>query len=283
MKDVKDKVAVISGGASGIGHAMGRAFVGAGMKVVLADIDAARVKAAAAELDASGKSVIGLHLDVTDRAGWERVADATEAAFGAIHMVCNNAGIAVIGWSTEEIPPELWDRQIGINLTGVFNGAHCMIPRIRKHGQGGHIVNTASISGLRARANHPAYIASKHAVVGLSDSLRIELADARIGVSVLCPGSVRSNLHNTSEAVRQGMGGDKPPHPEIAGTAESFAQDVIWFGQRVLQAVMDDEFFVISHPEYRDLVSGRHAELMAAFDRADAIAKAIGYTPNKPR
>jgi NAD(P)-dependent dehydrogenase (short-subunit alcohol dehydrogenase family) len=283
MKEVKGKVAVISGGASGIGHAMARAFVGAGMKVVVADIDGARVAAAAKELDAGGVNALGLQLDVTDRAGWESVADAAEKKFGAIHMVCNNAGIAVIGWSTEEIPPELWDRQIGINLTGVFNGAHCMIPRIKKHGQGGHIVNTASISGLRARANHPAYIASKHAVVGLSDALRQELASDRIGVSVLCPGSIGTNLHNTSEAVRQGMGGDKPPHPERAGTAEPFAQDVVWYGKRVLQAVQDDEFFVLSHPEYRELVTGRHHELMAAFDRADAIARAIGYTPNRPR
>lgn len=282
MKEVKGKVAFITGGASGIGHAMARAFVGAGMKVAIADIDGDAVAAAATALDKSGERVLGLKLDVTDRAGWERSADQAEQKFGAIHMVCNNAGIAVIGWSTEEIPPELWDRQIGINLTGVFNGAHCMIPRIKKHGQGGHIVNTASISGLRARPNHPAYIASKHAVVGLSDALRQELANDNIGVSVLCPGSVGTNLAVTSENVRQGIGG-KVPHPERAGTAEPFAQDVTWYGQRVLQAVQDNEFFVLSHPEYRDMVAGRHNELMAAFDKADAIAKAIGYTPNRPR
>lgn len=283
MKDTQGKVGFITGGGSGIGHAMARAFVAAGMKVVIADIDGDRVAAAAKDIDPSGAKVMDLKLDVTDRAGWERAADQTEKKFGAIHVVCNNAGIAVIGWSTAEIPVELWDRQIGINLTGVFNGAHFMIPRIKKHGQGGHIVNTASISGLRARPNHPAYIASKHAVVGLSDALRQELADDDIGVSVLCPGSVGTNLHNTSESVRQGMGGDKPPHPERAGTAEPFAQDVNWYGRRVLQAVQDNEFFVLSHPEYRDLVSGRHVELMAAFDRADAIAKEIGYQPNRPR
>ena len=283
MKDVKGKVAFITGGASGIGHAMARAFVAAGMKVAIADIDAERLRPAAAELDANGTNVLAITLDVTDRDGWERAADETEKTFGAIHMVCNNAGIEAIGWTVEEIPPQLWDRQIGINLTGVFNGAHCIIPRIKKHGQGGHIVNTASISGLRARGGHPAYIAAKHAVVGLSDALRVELANDKIGVSVLCPGSVGTRLHETSKAVRSGVNSLVPPRPEVAGTAEPFAQDVIWYGRRVLQAVQEDEFFVLSHPEYRDMVRGRNAELMAAFDRADAIGKAIGYTPNRPR
>ncbi|MBM3346489.1 MAG: SDR family NAD(P)-dependent oxidoreductase [Betaproteobacteria bacterium] len=283
MKEVSGKVAFITGGASGIGHAMARAFVNAGMKVAIADIDAERLGPAATELDATGDNVLLVRLDVTDRDGWQRAADKTEQKFGAIHVVCNNAGIEAIGWTVEEIPVALWDRQIGINLTGVFNGAHYMIPRIKKHGQGGHIINTASISGLRARARHPAYIAAKHAVVGLSDALRAELAKDNIGVSVLCPGAVGTRLHLTSKVVRGGVGSVTPPHQEVVGTAEPSAQDVNWYGQRVLQALRDNEFFVLSHPEYRDLVTGRHNELLAAFERAETIAKAIGYTPNRPR
>lgn len=282
MQEVKGKTAFVTGGASGIGYAMAAAFAEAGMKVAIADIDEAKLGASAEELKRLGTSVCACVLDVTDRDAWERAAQRAEQALGAVHVLCNNAGISAIGWNVDEMPPALWDRQIGINLTGAFNGSRCFIPRIKAHGAGGHIVNTASISGLRARGGHAAYIASKHAIVGFSDALRIELKRHGIGVSVLCPGSVKSNLAQTSQPIRALAGALVPPHPEKANTEDPNALDTAWYGRRVLRAVMHNEFFVLSHPEYRDLVCERFTELNAAFDVAERLAAEANYTPQAP-
>jgi 2-hydroxycyclohexanecarboxyl-CoA dehydrogenase len=266
---VVPRVALITGGGGGIGLAIARALAAAGTAVALADIDPEAAAEAAETLRAEGARVEPHELDVVDRSGWEQVCDTVEAGLGEIDVLVNNAGIEAIGWTVEEMPPELWDLQIAINLTGAFNGSHCVIPRLRRHGRGGHLVNMASMSGLGAhRPDHAGYVAAKHAIVGFSDSLRHELAPHDIGVSVVCPGPIATRLSQTSEAVRGDRFGDAGGFAgrggEFAGAPPSLV------GDAVLEAIVKQRFFVVTHPEMRERAIGRFAELTAAFDGLDA-------------
>jgi NAD(P)-dependent dehydrogenase (short-subunit alcohol dehydrogenase family) len=262
-------VALITGGAGGIGLAIARAFASSGTAVALADVDAEAGAAAAATLGAEGARVESHELDVVDRLGWERVCDRVESGLGEIDVLVNNAGIEAIGWTVEEMPPDLWDLQIAINLTGAFNGSHCVIPRLRRHGRGGHLINMASLSGLGAhRPDHAGYVAAKHAIVGLSDSLRHELAPQGIGVSVVCPGPIATRLSQNSEAVRGARLGD--PGGLAAGGGELTGLPPSLVGEAVVEAVREKHFFVVTHPETRERATGRFAELDAAFERLGA-------------
>jgi NAD(P)-dependent dehydrogenase (short-subunit alcohol dehydrogenase family) len=267
--DVRGKVAFITGAASGIGLGMAHAFAGAGMKVAMADIDAEGLETAAADLRASGASVLALPLDVTDRPGWASAADRAEADLGPVQLLCNNAGVSALGMKIETIEPSLWDKVVDINLGSVFNGVHTFAARLRAAG-GGHVVNTASLAGLSATASGiGAYAATKFAVVGLSEVLRAELAPDGIGVSVLCPGPVRSRLWRTSRHIRGLPDTDVPPPESLLGSASPDGLDPFVLGRRVLDAVQANEFYVITHAEPRAGVVLRHEQIMAAFDRAE--------------
>ncbi len=210
MEMLAGKTALITGGASGIGLGMARAFVQAGLQVAIADINAAALEAATAALPGLGAAV---KLDVTLSAEWEHALDTVEAALGPVEILCNNAGVGQGRFAdgreitVAEMPEPLWRMVLEINVTGTFLGARTVLPRMLARRQWGHIVNTASTGGLMAPAGIAAYCASKFAVVGLSESLRAELAPAGIGVSVLCPGGVRSNLFASSVAVRAAVPG----------------------------------------------------------------------------
>jgi len=188
----EDKVAFVTGGASGIGLGIVKAFLGAGMRVVIADISDRHLDGTREEFE--GDEVVHIiKLDVTDRAAMKAAAEETVARFGAVHVLVNNAGVGVLG------PIELagyddWDWSMGVNLGGVFNGIHEFLPKLLEHGDGGHIVNTASKAALIPIPNCSFYCAAKAALVGLSESLRGELGPKGIGVSVFCPGPVRSNI-----------------------------------------------------------------------------------------
>jgi NAD(P)-dependent dehydrogenase (short-subunit alcohol dehydrogenase family) len=189
MRDLQGKTAFITGGASGIGLGMAKVFLEAGMNVAIADIREDHREAARAELTDAGllDRACLLELDVTDRAGFVRAADEAEATFGRLHVLCNNAGIGILkSIATAEYAD--WDWAVDVNLNGVFNGVHTILPRIRAHGEGGHIVNTASMAGIVQYSKAGLYVATKFAVVGFSEALRAELAPDGIGGDGILPG-----------------------------------------------------------------------------------------------
>ena len=182
MKDLAGKVAFVTGGANGLGLAMARSFASAGMKVVLADIEESVLAESIASFEGSNAEVHGIVVDVTDRAAMTAAADEAEAHFGPVQVVCNNAGVAA-GGPLDTVSYDDWDWVLGVNIGGVVNGIQTFVERIKKHGQGGHIVNTASMAGFLPSAGG-IYAASKFAVVGMSEALRADLAPYNIGVSV---------------------------------------------------------------------------------------------------
>src|SRR5215470_968142 len=196
MKDLRGRVAFITGGASGIGLGIARAFVDAGMQAVLADLRQDHIDDALAQFTRRGqsKSVHAIHLDVTDRAAMAGAADETERVFGKLHVLVNNAGVGIQG-PFNGVTYADWDFGMAVNLGGVINGLQTFLPRIRAHGEGGHIVNTASLAALVPMpAQFVIYVAAKAAVVAISETIRGELARENIGVSVLCPGPIRTNI-----------------------------------------------------------------------------------------
>jgi NAD(P)-dependent dehydrogenase (short-subunit alcohol dehydrogenase family) len=191
---------------------------------------------------------------------------------GPVQLLVNNAGVSTLGMPIDEVGPELWDRVISINLTGVYNGVHSFLDDMRGAG-GGHIVNTSSMGGLLCGPLLAPYSASKAAVVGLSEALRAELAGSGIGVSVLIPGSVRTRLWRTSRVVRGLPDIDTPPADLTTGSADPNGMDPDEVGRRVLAAVSANEPYIVTHPEFRTSVEDRHARLLHGFDQAAAFAR----------
>jgi NAD(P)-dependent dehydrogenase (short-subunit alcohol dehydrogenase family) len=272
MEKLAGKTALITGGASGIGLGMARAFLAAGMRVAIADINDAALDAAVAALPGLGRAV---KLDVTKACEWERALDAVEAALGGVEILCNNAGVGQGRFAdgreigVAEMPEALWRLVLEVNATGTFLGVRAVVPRMLARGGWGHIVNTASTGGLMAPGGIAAYCASKYAVVGLSESLRAELAPAGIGVSVLCPGGVRSNLFASSVAVRAGVPGASEGMATVGSEAlrieQSQRMDPMRVGEMVLRAIAGNAMYIIPHPEYLGHIEERHAALVAAF------------------
>jgi len=193
MRELAGKTAFVTGGASGIGLALGRAFAQAGMKVMLADIETEALAAAVKSLHNSGPDVRGVRCDVADPLSVEHAAEASYEAFGNVHVVCNNAGVAG-GGGIDTISLDSWRWVLDVNLMGVLHGIRTFLPHIRAHGEGGHIVNTASMAGMDSGLGFSSYVASKFAVVGLSEGLATQLKPLGIGVTVLCPGYVRTRI-----------------------------------------------------------------------------------------
>ena len=282
MKDVEGKTAFITGGASGIGLGMAGAFVKAGMKVVLADLRQDHIDAALAQFEREGRagSVHAIRLDVTDRDAMASAAIQAERIFGNLHILANNAGVGIQG-PFKGITFADWDFGLAVNLGGVINGIQTFLPRIRAHGEGGHIINTASLAALVPMpAQFVIYQTAKAAVVTLSECIRSELAEENIGVSVLCPGPVRANIHQLSQnRPAQFSVGDAFRAAENAGGAQvSFPSelDPSEVGERVLRAVLHDELYIITHGEWKAAAEERHAALVAAMpDRLDPVLVAM--------
>src|SRR5499427_516353 len=289
MKDVRRKVAFITGGASGIGLGIAGACVDAGMQAVLADLRQDHIDEALAEFTRRGQSqrVHAIRLDVTDRAAMAAAADETERLFGKVHVLVNNAGVGITG-PFAGITYADWDFGLAVNLGGVINGLQTFLPRIRAHGEAGHIVNTASLAALVPMpAAFVTYVAAKAAVVAISETIRGELAAEGIGVSVLCPGPVKTNIQEVAKnrPARFGVG-DAFRQAEEAGTGVLFPsmlqpQEV---GSLVVKAIMDDELYIITHGEWRPMAAARHAALIAAMpERLDpalvAMVQAVRARP----
>src|SRR5688572_2220596 len=213
MRDFEGRTAFITGGASGLGLGMAKVFARAGMNVVAADIRDDHIVAAWAELADAGlvDRVHLIKLDVTDRAAFCAAADEAEALFGKLHVLCNNAGIGLLRPITRASEDD-WDWAIDVNLNSMFNGVKAVLPKIRAHGEGGHVVNTASMAGVLQYSQAGVYVTTKFAVVGFSEALRAELAPEGIGVSAFCPGGVRSNIrdYEATRPARFAAAGEAP-------------------------------------------------------------------------
>src|SRR5580704_5504168 len=197
MRDVEGKVAFITGGDSGIGLGIARAFTDAGMKVVTTYRTRSHLDEAMKLLQGAADRVHAINLDVTDRAAMEQAAAETVRVFGKVHVLVNNAGVAVIG-GLSRASYEDWDWAMSVNAGGVFNGVRTFLPRIQAQGEGGQIVSVSSLAGLLGHAPAGVYTASQFAVVGMMEALRAELADANIGVTVFCPGIVNTNIGSSA-------------------------------------------------------------------------------------
>lgn len=270
MRDLAGKTALVTGAASGIGLGIAGALAQAGMHVVLADLRAGPLAQARATVAAFGAAT-GARVEtvVTDVSDPEQVAAAgrvAEQAFGKLHVLVNNAGVAMHGIPVEQATPETWRRVIGVNVMGAIHGIHALLPLIRRHGEGGHVVNTASISGffVREGRHQGGYALTKYAVVALSEALEQETKGSGIGVSVLCPGPVRTDFLLSGP---EGAPRAAPPMG-FAGRMEPEA-----VGARVVHAIRHDEFYIFTHTEERAVVHARHARIAAAFDSADALAR----------
>ena len=275
MRELTGKTAFVTGGASGIGLALSRAFAQAGMKVMLADIETGALDAAVSSLHASGQNVRGVICDVSDPESVERAARATYQAFGNVHVVCNNAGVAG-GGGIDTISLDNWRWVLEINLMGVLHGIRTFLPHIRAHGEGGHIVNTASMAGFNAGLGFSPYVASKFAVVGMSEGLAMQLKPHGIGVTVLCPGFVRTRIgesgRNRQPRYGQALALD-PSSPEAALIAEIARRveaglDPAEIAMRALSAVRENQFYVFTHPEMRHELEERFAAILSAMDRS---------------
>ncbi|MBN1833150.1 MAG: SDR family NAD(P)-dependent oxidoreductase [Deltaproteobacteria bacterium] len=271
MKEVNGKTAFITGGASGIGLGMAKAFVSAGMRVVIADLRKDHLDEAMAFFGSTGQSVHPIALDVADRDAMERAAIEAEGVFGPIHILCNNAGVNIIG-PLDQAGFEDWDWLLSVNLGGVINGLVTFIPRMKAHEQGGHIVNTSSIAGIVAGPGNGIYSATKFAIRGLSESLRYDLAPHAIGVSVLCPGTVATNLHQSEEnrPDRYIGAADNILREKRSLTGRLFKQvlptgmDPVEVGEKVLRGICNNEFYIMSHPEFKEEFQESFDEIIAA-------------------
>ncbi|HTQ15021.1 MAG TPA: SDR family NAD(P)-dependent oxidoreductase [Rhizomicrobium sp.] len=290
MKDFRGRTAFVTGGASGIGLSMARAFGRAGMNVVLADIDDKAARQAAERLASEQIKAVPVTCDVTDRANVRAAALDAVAAFGKVHVVCNNAGVAV-GGPIGTVKDKDWDWILDVNLKGVVHGVETFVPLIRSHGEGGHIVNTASMAGMIAPPGMEPYTATKFAVVAMSEGWNQQLAPLNIGVSVLCPGFVRTRIHESGRG-RQDKYGGAGEVDALGGGASEAAQMVLAgidpdvVGNRVLEAVAANELYIFTHPDTRAFVQMRFAAIMAGFDSADAsqALKAVKeWAPIVPR
>ena len=279
MKNLDGKVAVVTGGASGIGRAVATRFAEAGMRVVLADIQEDALDRTASELAAAGHQVIGVRTDVSVGESVEALAATVMAEFGAVHVLHNNAGVGVGGYLWTHTQRD-WEWVLGVNLWGVIHGVRVFVPLMISQGEPAHIVNTASMAGLISVPGLGAYNVSKHGVVTLSETLErdLRIAGVPIGVSVLCPGLVMTNIFE-SHRNRPGDISDEGQDPGLLGLTvaadgparadalESFGTMLTpeQVATAVLEGVVDDHFYILTHPEpARSLVRSRADDIIEA-------------------
>lgn len=270
MQDFQGKTAFITGGASGIGFAMAKAFGAAGMNVMIADIERDPLEAAVEDLRRRQVRAEGVHCDVAERASLEDAAKATVAAFGKVHVVCNNAGVGA-GGPVGTLKPGDWDWTVAVNLMGVVYGVEAFLPHIRAHGEGGHIVNTASMAGMISPPGMEPYCATKFAVVAMSEGWAGQLAPENIGVSVLCPGFVRTRISESARTRQAKYGETDTPagdEPSAASKLVAAGIDPDVVGACVLEAVKENDLYIFTHPDMAPAVEQRFERIMQAFDKA---------------
>ncbi len=275
MKNFEGKTAIVTGAGSGIGAATAAAFVAAGMKVALADIQPEPLEDVRRRLADAGGQVAAFVTDVSDPQSVQALADGAVKAFGDIHVAFNNAGVAMHGTPMVEMPLADWDWVIDVNIRGLINCIHSFVPLLSRHGGEAHVVNTASIGGLQVNSNWltGAYSMTKYAAVALSEALEQELASTRIGVSVLCPGAVATNLGSAASRPQRLGGATERPQQWFLREAISKGTSPVEVARRVLQAISDREFFVFTDSASRQVIETRHRRIQQAFDRIERLEK----------
>lgn len=269
MKEFQGKVAVVTGGASGIGRAMAERFAEEGMRIVLADIEKEVLDKAAGEMKAEGADVVAVLCDVSKKEDVERLAKEAVAAFGTVHILCNNAGVGMTGL-TWEIDLDDWEWVLGVNLRGVIYGVHYFTPIMLANGDECHIINTASMAGLTNGPNMTPYFTTKNGVVSLSESLykEFEMIQANVSVSVLCPGWVNTRIHESDR--------NRPSGPvEIDETNEAAMQYKEMIGQflkqgltpeevaqMVLDAIASNQFYILPHAHWKYAIEARMTDIL---------------------
>lgn len=273
MTQVAGRTAFITGGGSGVALGQAKVFAQAGCKVAIADIRQDHLDEAMAWFDGRGHDVMAVKLDITDRAAYARAADEVEAKLGPVELLFNTAGVSIFG-PLQNATYDDWDWQLDVNLKGVINGIQTFVPRMIERGNGGHIVNTASMSAFVALKGTGIYCTSKMAIRGLSECLALDLADHGIGVSMLCPGAVNTNIH---EAVLT-----RPAHLQNTGyygadpNMMAHLKQVIAIGmepevlaQYVLKGVEADQLYILPYPEFRGTLEEIHERVMASLARPE--------------
>lgn len=251
MDELAGRVAVVTGAAGGIGLELAAQLAAAGMRVVMSDVDESRLEAAAAGIEGEVEAVAA---NVSLPGEVDMLAERARARFGAVHVLCNNAGVTRPGRAWE-LGIDDWQWLLSVNVLGVVNGIRSFVPAMLERGEPGHVVNTASIGGLLPYAGIGAYTASKYAVVGLSESLLLDLraVEAPIGVSVLCPGPTETDFRTHSRALDPAG-----RSPQVAGTYDGVARipasEAATF---VVEAIRTGQFWVLTHPAYREAIERR--------------------------
>ena len=273
MDDLKGKRAFITGGSEGIGYGIARALAREGVHLVIAALNQEKLDAAAAELREFDVDVTGHSLDVADRDAFHGLASAIENGLGNIHILVNNAGVGFAGAPLQTVKDDDWDWVIGVNLRGAINGVQAFLPGMMAHGEPAHIVNTSSIAGLFVKDGwgQGVYATTRFGIVAFSEALRMDLADQNIGVSVLCPGPVNTDIYQSgrNRPDRHGAPFRRPDdHPLAKAAQQGMSIDTV--GHLVVEAIRSNDAYIITHPEFRTEIEARHRSLMEAHDVAAA-------------
>jgi NAD(P)-dependent dehydrogenase (short-subunit alcohol dehydrogenase family) len=284
MQDLRNRVAFITGAASGIGLGLARAFLAEGMRVAIADVRTDALRAAAETLGKSGAMPLPIPLDVTDRAAWSAAAERVARELGAVDVLCSNAGVNFVG-ATQEATFEDWEFCLGVNLGGAINAIRTFVPAMIERAAGGHVVVTSSVSGLFTSGGSGCYATSKFALVGLAESLRADLAPHGVGVSALCPGPVQSELFESTLAVRPSALAPTGSVPIIAPGvrredtpifATALTADEV--GRQVVRGIRRNDMYIMTHPEIRSVLESRGAALLGALPAEPVDPRRIAAT-----
>ena len=290
MENVEGKVAFITGGASGIGLGAAKAFVDAGMKVVMADVRRDNIDRALEYFQGKQqiRHVHAIELDVTDRDAFSRAAEETLKTFDKVHVLFNNAGMGV-GGPIKQTRYDDWDWGLGVMIGGVVNGLTTFLPHILAHGEGGHILTTSSMSAVIPIPGSAIYTTAKAAVIGLSESIRSELATDNIGVSVFCPGPVQSNIQESGKTRPERLKKDSG-YAEREAQLEKRPISPLWMdayecGQRILSGIRRNDLYILTHPEFEPGAREHYEAILSSFphekinvERANGIKFLLGNT-----
>jgi NAD(P)-dependent dehydrogenase (short-subunit alcohol dehydrogenase family) len=269
--DISGKTAIVTGAASGIGLGIATALAEAGANVVMADIQKDVVEQAAHGLSGTNKRVMPVRIDVTqERSVIDALAEA-ERNFGKLHIACNNAGVPMHGTRMADVPPGDWEFVIGVNIWGIIHGIRHFVPAILRHGEEGHVVNTASVAGFQNRrgTNQAPYSMSKYAALSLSEALEQELEGTNVGVSVLCPGPINTNIARGARNRPDHMGGPQARANDEAVLAERLATtgiDPKKVGERVVDAIRTKTFYAFVSAVPADIIRARHRRIEEAMN-----------------
>ncbi|NMZ42676.1 SDR family NAD(P)-dependent oxidoreductase [Pseudomonas proteolytica] len=269
IETMQGKVAVITGGASGIGRGIAERMIAQGALVVIADIDDERLQATAREIGATG-----IRTDVTSSASVQALADAVLSLHGKVDILCNNAGIGPMA-AISDLTLNDWKWMLDVNLWGVIHGIHSFLPLLKANADGGHIVNTSSMSGMAVTPTLGAYAVAKFGVVALSEVLaqELEIENSKVGVSVLCPGPVRTNIGNSSRNRPKDLGEGHLADVDLESTEHFRDVHIPWVspaytGDLVIDAIKRGDLYVLTHPELFDFIHARHKQIAESVEQA---------------